>query len=142
MNLASLSGKYHDACPLYIAVGDGSGSNSIGSSGGEHVVICARGSVIQVVSAATGSLLATFTGHKSAGSVTCFTKYAATSSGIEIVSASNDGLICIWDLGTCKASIEYYLDGFNGTIYDLFVLSPTHPQLSNGFGSELFATCS
>jgi hypothetical protein len=130
LTLGSLSGNYHDCRPLYVGVYD-EDSNSQ-----EHVVICARGSIVQVVSSLTGSLIGTFTGHRNAGFVTCIAQFSSDtigSMGIEIVSVSNDGMICIWDLKQCKASTEFYLEGFSGTIYDIFPVSQSRSSVNDFF---------
>ena len=103
LSTVSLSGNYHDCRPLYVGTFD----EQLNAS--SYVVVCARGSVIQVVSSSSGAILGTLKGHTDAGFVTAMGQLTATADSTQIVSASNDGKICIWNLVSATDKKEVVL---------------------------------
>lgn len=121
LKMNSLSGSYNECCPLLI-----------GDEEDELVVVCARGSIIQVLSSKSGSLLGTFDGHRRVGYITSITQYPG-EKGV-IISASSDGMICIWNLKSCVTVVEFYVKGLTGCIYEMIAVDGSgSAEPSDGF---------
>ena len=91
LSVESVSGNYHECCPLFIERTD--------------YVICASGSIVHAISSKTGELIGSFHGHSA--SVTSIKVLNVVNTGksksIEknmnyLISSSVDGSVCVWNL--------------------------------------------
>lgn len=106
LDTISISGSYAGCKPLLIA------------DSHNNEVICAKGSVIQIIAVATGALINVFRGHKSI--VTTVANAGCSNSNALIVSCSIDGHVIYWDKNTLQ---EVHHSIVETPIYRMYVPS-------------------
>lgn len=88
LDTLSISGSYAGCEPLLLA------------DATNNEVICAKGSVVQIMALNTGALINVFRGHK--GVVTGVAVAGSSNSNVLIVSCSVDGHVIYWDKNTLQ----------------------------------------